>query len=392
MVLIRNTRLKTKPPLWTLNYVLISIATLLFWSNYHILMPVLPKYTLHLGVDGKFIGLTNSVFTFSAFLTRPFVGRECDRRGRKVVYIMGLMALFAAPFGNYLANSFICILLLRLVHGAGWAACSTASNTIAADLIPENRRGEGMGYYGMFSTLAQAGAPALGLSLVKTHSYKVVFIVSMMLAGVAILISLPLKLKESSFSPTEKVQPELFDKRAFKVSALMFFLALTYAGTVTFISLCAEDRSIGNIGPFFLAYAFATLVSRLKVGSYYDTKGPTLIITLSMLALITSNMLMASANSLIMFCISGIIFGFGYGSLQPTLLAFSVKGIEPERRGAVNGTVMAAFDIGFGIGSALLGIVADYGGYFVMYITASFAPLTGLILYLIWNRTGRVMA
>jgi len=44
-----------------------------------------------------------------------------------------------------------------------------------------------------------------------------------------------------------------------------------------------------------------------------------------------------------------------YGSLQPTLLALSVKGIEPERRGTVNGTVMSAFDLGIGIGSTLLG-------------------------------------
>ncbi|MGI5858265.1 MAG: MFS transporter [Tepidanaerobacteraceae bacterium] len=369
---------------------MICVATLLFWSNSHIIMPVLPKYTLHLGVDGKYIGLINGIFN-SSFLIRPFVGKECDRRGRKTVYIIGLILLSIAAFGYGLAPSFFCILLFRFFHGVGWAACSTSSNTIAADLIPAERRGEGISYYGMFSTLAQAGAPALGLSLIETHSYKTVFMVSMTLAVAAILVSLPLKLKTFSCSSVaDNAQGPLFDKRAFKVSALMFFLAISYGGLITFTALCADDRGIGNISPFFLVYAFSIMIARLKVGRYYDTKGPTLIIALSMPALFISNVLMACANSLMMFCISGIIFGIGYGSLQPTLLALSVKGIEPERRGTVNGTVMSAFDLGIGIGSTLLGVVANYGGYLIMYMTASLAPLTGLILFLIWNRSGIV--
>lgn len=382
----QGIRSESKMPLWTKNFIIICIATLLFWSNSHMLMPVLPLYVVSLGIDRKLIGTINGCFTIAALFARPFVGRECDRKGRRTIYLMGLTALFIATFGYCWAHSFLFVLLLRMLHGAGWAACSTSSNTIATDLIPDERRGEGMGYFGMFTTVAMAVAPALGLRMLDTHGFKAVFSISMLMAATAILVSRALKLQKYSIDSLNSVQHALFDKRALRVSTMMFFLALPYSGIITFIALCAEERGIKNISLFFITYALAIMVSRLKVGKYYDRNGPALIIMMSMVALFVSNLLLAFAFNICLFILGGIIFGFGYGSLQPTLLALSVKGIEPERRGAVNGTVMSAFDLGVGIGSILLGVVANYGGYSAMYMTASCAPVLGILLYLKWKQ------
>jgi len=351
------------------------------------LMPILPKYVINLGVNEKLIGLINGFYTIAALSVRPLVGMECDRQGRKVVLMMGLTALFLSAVGYYWAQSFIIILALRVLHGMGWAACSTASNTIAADLIPAERKGEGIGYFGMFATIAQCAAPAMALSIQSIYGFEQVFITSVILGTLALFFGRALKLEVYDGHRHEDIKPAFLEKRAIKVSVLMFFLAVSYSGIVSYIALCGEERGIANMSPFFLAYAIGILSSRLRVGKYYDAKGPKIIIILSFLALFISDILLAKASTIFLFCMGGLVFGTGYGALHPTLLAMSVKGIEAERRGAVNGTVMAAFDLGVAIGSMLLGLVASYGGYFFAYITAALAPLTALFVYFLWIKT-----
>jgi len=350
------------------------------------LMPILPKYAISLGVDERLIGLINGFYTIASVSVRPLIGMECDRRGRKVVFMFGLSALFLSAIGYYWALSFIVILIWRIIHGMGWAACSTASNTIAADLIPAERKGEGIGYFGMFATIAQCAAPAVALSILANYGFKKVFIASILLGFMALFSGSVLKLEAYDIKYPKNVRPAFFDRRAVKVSILMFFLAISYSGIVSYIALCGEERGISNMSPFFLAYAVGILSSRLRVGKYYDKKGPKLIIILSYLALFISDIILANASTILLFSLGGIIFGAGYGALHPTLLAMSVKDIELERRGAVNGTVMSAFDLGVAIGSMFLGIVASYGGYVSVYMTAALAPLVGLFVYLRWKR------
>jgi predicted MFS family arabinose efflux permease len=92
--------------------------------------------------------------------------------------------------------------------------------------------------------------------------------------------------------------------------------------------------------------------------------------------------MLAVSSSVFAFSIGGAVFGIGYGALQPTLLAMAVRDIEPERRGAVNGTVMGAFDIGVGAGALVLGYAASYMGYSSIYFVSAIAPFLGLLVYI----------
>ena len=156
----------SQPKLWTRDFILICIATFCIFGGFQILMPILPKYAQTLGADEKVVGLINAIFTITAVSVRPFIGRELDIRGRKEIYLMGLFIFFLAVVGYLWAPTLLLILAFRLVHGVGWAGVSTAAGTIVADIVPPARRGEGMGYYGVASTIAMAIAPALGLTLI----------------------------------------------------------------------------------------------------------------------------------------------------------------------------------------------------------------------------------
>ncbi|WP_374226398.1 MFS transporter [Bacillus sp. sid0103] len=45
-------------------------------------------------------------------------------------------------------QSITSLLIVRFFHGIGFGMATTATGAIVADLIPESRKGEGMGYYG----------------------------------------------------------------------------------------------------------------------------------------------------------------------------------------------------------------------------------------------------
>lgn len=376
----------TRPPLWTKNFILISVATFLLFCGFQILLPVIPKFAFSLGADKSFIGLINGVFTITAVSLRPYIGRECDLRGRKSIYLLGLVIFLVSVFGYIWISSLLLLLLLRFIHGAGWAGASTAAGTIVADIVPAQRRGEGMGYYGLFSTLSMALAPALGLTLLTRYDYPVIYGISLVFTAGALIFAQALKLPPLTGPEgcVPSVRPPLFDKRALKVSVVMFFMTLSYGGIVTFLPLFAEERGIANIGPFFTVYAITLMIIRPPAGRYYDRKGPKLLVFWGMILVFVSNVILSQSFNLTSFLLCGIFFGLGFGIVQPTMMALAIQGIEPQRRGSVNGMVMSAFDLGIGIGSLGLGLIANTYSYSIMYMIASLGPLLGLAAFFLW--------
>src|SRR5699024_5008003 len=152
-------------------------------------LPTLPLFVKELGGSDQLIGLIVGVFTFSALLLRPYAGKALDTKGRRFVYMSGII-VFVLSVGAYafIASMFF-LIVLRIIHGAGWGFSSTASGTIATDLIPPKRRGEGMGYFGMSGNIAMAIGPALGLTLVDQISFKSLFLICAACAFTALLLS-----------------------------------------------------------------------------------------------------------------------------------------------------------------------------------------------------------
>lgn len=374
------------PKLWTRDFTLICLATFFIFCGFQILMPVLPKYVQYLGADERVVGLVSGIFTISALLSRPFVGRELDRGGRRKLYLWGLGIFFFAVLGYLWAPTIIILMTFRLIHGVGWAGASTAAGTIVADIVPAARRGEGMGYYGMASTLAMAIAPALGLTLLVKYDFSLVFILSLILTAGAFLIGRTINIKTYDH-PEAKKKAALFDKRALKASLVMFFMTFSYGGMVTFLPLHAQEQGIENIGPFFTIYALGLLITRPLAGKYYDRKGPTLVVVLGMTAMFAGTFILGQSNTLAIFLVCGFLYGIGFGAVQPTLLALALQGVEPQRRGAINGTIFTFFDLGIGLGSVVLGFLAKAMGYSLMYSLASIAPLVGLALFFLWPKS-----
>ena len=175
--------------LWTFDFVIISLISLFTFLGFHILLPTLPVYTKNLGGDDTSAGLVIGIFTFSAVLIRPLVGYALDLYGRKNLFIMGMIIFVLCVLAYIWVPSLLILFLIRFIHGFGWGITSTSSSTVATDHIPKSRLGEGMGYYGLASTLATAVAPAIGIYIINSFSFTALFLFAASMIVIAIFMA-----------------------------------------------------------------------------------------------------------------------------------------------------------------------------------------------------------
>ncbi len=367
--------------LFSRNFVLTTLSTFAVFTSFYFLLVTLPIYIQKLGGTESEIGLIIGVFTISAVLLRPYLGREVDRHGRKNILAAGLLVfLFSMLLYNY-TTSVVSLLMLRVLHGIGWGAATTAATTLIADIAPPRRRGEAMGIFGVAANVAMAIGPMLSFALLYASSFSTLFAVSAAIALISLLLVLPI-------SETVVVRPRtpLFSKEAFFPSALMFAVTLSYGSIVSFLPLFFQKQGITtNPGVFFTVLAITLIFIRVLAGKLSDIKGRKFVIVPGMILITMSLWVLSMADSLWIFLAAALLYGLGFGSVHPTLIALLVDKVGERERGAAMGTFTAAFDLGIGAGSIVLGMVLQFFGFKVMYLLGGLIVLAGAAWFIAVN-------
>lgn len=365
--------------LWSIDFVLITLISFVSFLGFQMLLPTLPVYAKQLGGGDASAGLVIGLFTFSAVLIRPFAGQALDYYGRKGIFILGFLLFAACVLAYIWAPSLIILLLIRFIHGFGWGLTSTSASTVATDLIPKSRLGEGMGYYGLAGTLSMAIAPTLGLFIMNRFGFSLLFLVSAALVILSAIVALMINYQKVSGAKTKK---SLIEKSALRPTLVIFFITMTYGAIVSFLALYAAQQGIKNIGPFFSVYAIALMITRPLAGRLSDKKGFSYVIIPGICFVSAAMFFLYLAKGLPMFLIAAAIYGIGFGAVQPSLQALSVMSVSPERRGAANGTFFTGFDLGIGLSSIMWGAISQIFGYKFMFLWTIVPTFLALGVYL----------
>ena len=353
-------------------------------------LPTIPLFVEELGGNDQLIGIVVGIFTFSALLLRPYAGHALESRGRRFVYLTGL-GIFVLSVGSFgFAKSMLFLFMMRIIQGVGWGFSTTASGTIATDLIPAKKRGEGMGYYGLSGNIALALGPTLGLSLAGVISFTQLFVFCAVLGLAALLLSSRIRFKEVQEQTVQLKKWDFYEKAALPPSLLLFFITVTFGGIASFLPIYSAQKGISGIQWYFLLYALALMLTRLFAGKLYDRKGhKAVFIPGALLILVSMGLLAWLPNSLILF-VAAVLYGFGFGTLQPALQAWSVKDVQPNRRGMANATFFSFFDLGVGVGAIAFGQIAHWFGYDTIYMVSAVSVLLSMIMYFVILAKGRV--
>ncbi len=379
------------PKIFTRDFILIWLANFFIFLGFQMTLPTIPIFINKLGGSEQIIGIIVGIFTFSALIFRPYAGKALETKGRGIVYMFGL-GLFVLAVGTFgFLKSIIALIVMRIIQGIGWGFSTTASGTIATDLIPPKRRGEGMGYYGLSGNLALALGPALGLSIVGKMSFTYFFLICAGLGLVAILLSLSIRFKKVDDSPnkTKVARFDVFEKTAINPAILLFFITATFGGIASFLPLYAIEKDIAGIQIYFVAYALALMLTRTFAGRLYDQKGDLYVIPPGLILIFIAMLFLSWLPNTGMLITAGILYGFGFGMVQPALQAWAVDKAPLNRKGMANATFFSSFDLGVGVGAILFGQLAFLFGYYMIYLVAAFSVMLSLAYYTLLVISGK---
>ncbi len=355
----------------------IFIYRILF-TGFYLLVPTLPLFIKEIGGNESQVGLMMGMFTIAAVVIRPIIGGMLDKYGRKSFIIWGLIFFGLTMFSYNLASTIILLAILRVIHGVTWAVSTTAVGTAITDIIPDSRRGEGMGWYGMAMTIAMAIGPMIGLWVVQNYSFHGLFLIATLLSFIAVALSLITKMPFTSQKEKGKIQ--LFEKSVLSITIVVFFLSFAYGGITTFLPLFASSIDV-NPGTFFLVYAIALTIVRPISGKLLDKYGEVFIIFPALCITILAIVVLTISNGLIGVIIAAALYGIGFGSAQPALQAAMLTIVDPSKRGVANASFFTAFDLGIGLGAILLGVVSQMFGYRILFSGSAISALIALIIF-----------
>ena len=371
------------PPLWTLNFILVFLSSLSSYTAFYCLIVCLPVYIKEYGGSTGMAGLALGVLTAAAVIIRPFTGVALDRYGRRAIFLGGLV-MFLLPTVAYMGMISVALLLIfRFIQGFGWGICSTAAGTVAADVVPKSRLGEGLGFFSLTASLSVALAPAMGLWLLEAFSFRVMFaacsLLSLLSIGLASIIKYPRLEKRS-----REIKPAFMEMAALRPTGVALLIAMTDSSIQSFLVLYARQRGLNSAWLCFTALAVATLVSRPLSGLVVDRmgkKGYDLVIWLGVPITVAAVLVLSRITDTWHLVFGGALFGIGYGLIQASMLALCVSLVPTDRCGAANATYWTAFDIGIGVGSIFWGIVAAHFGYLMMFTLTAIPAALCLVVH-----------
>ncbi|MFD2444406.1 MFS transporter [Bacillus sp. CGMCC 1.16607] len=372
--------------LWTKDFISISFSNFFLFMTFYFLLVSLPVMVIQ-QFDGSKTeaGLITTVFLISAILIRPIAGVGIEKFGIRSILLTALIIFLFASILYFFAPSLSILLVVRFLHGIGFGMATTATGGLVANIVPDSRRGEGMGYFIMSSNLAMVLGPFIGLTSIQLWDSKVLFSISVFCAMLALLAGLNVHF------PTSKQKDKIhvpfrfqnfFEPSAVPISLVGAFFAIVYSGVLSFVSVYAKEIGLIEVSSiFFVVYAAVLLLSRPFTGRWFDRFGPNVIIFPCIILFAIGLFLLSVSHSASVFLISAALIGVGWGTIFPSLQTIAIQKAAPGRSATATATYLSIFDTGIGFGSFIVGMVVAEIGFRAFYINGSLYALVGLIVY-----------
>ncbi|NNH76558.1 MFS transporter [Acinetobacter sp. ANC 5380] len=380
-------------PLWSRNFILVSSINFQLVLTFYLLVVVIVGYAVaELGATTAQAGLVSGLFIVGTLIGRLFVGKFLERFGRKTTLIVGLTGFLIFSGFYFMKFDVGMLLLVRFMHGFMMGMASTVLGTIIAQILPPTRRGEGIGYYSMSSTLGTAIGPFLAIWMMLHIGYNAIFIVSSIIAVsclvVALLIQVPNLPQQNNpldlSVPVEKPSwiSQFVEHKALPISFIMLLASICYSGVLSFINFYAKEIDlIETASFFFLMYAIAILISRPFTGPLMDRKGENIIMYPAFIIMAIALVLLSQVQSSFMLLLCAGLLGFGYGNIQSVCQTVAVKSASIERMGFATSTFFIFLDAGLGFGPYFIGQALNYIDYSQLYFYSAMCVLVCIVIY-----------
>ena len=373
------------PPLFTARFFTMCGFTFTVFLSLFQLLPTAPFRILDLGGSKAVAGLFLGMLTYASALSAPITGALADRIGKRRMLLVTSVAICGFSLAYAASRSYWVPLVLAFFHGLFWSGLLSASSAYMTEVIPESRRAEGIGYWGMATMLATAVSPGVGLWMYG-HGWAWLCLgtafLNVVMAAIAWRLP-PDTTVAARLSRDRLIGGGLVEWRVVAVALALFLCSFGYGGIMSFVAVRCDELGIAPRSLFFMSFATTVFVTRIFSGRLADQVGHRRFL-LPCLGLVTVGLaLTAAAQTRTELVVAASVFGLGFGNQYPAFVGHVMKFVDPARRGAAFGGILAAFDTGVGTGSIGVGALAERFGFAPAFgIAAGLSAFS--IPYFVW--------
>lgn len=371
------------------NLLVLFAAGLLFWAALASLLPTLPLYLDEAGANSQQIGIVMGSFAIGLLLFRSVLAQLADNRGRKLVLLIGMIAVAVAPLGYLMTDEIPLLIGIRAFHGLSIAAFAMAYTALVVDLSPPNQRGELIGYMSLVNPTGMALGPAIGGYLQQWMGFVPAFVVAAALGFLGLCCTFQVREPKvhatvSNSTSTSNQFWRLLGTPRIRIPAVVLFLiGLAFGALTTFLPLFVKETGVDlNVGLFYSAAAIASFGIRLITGRASDRFGRGPFITFSLVLYASSMVTLWNATSATAFLVAGVLEGSGAGILIPMMAALMADRSQPNERGRIFSLCMVGFDLGIAVAGPLLGAIAAFMNYRFIFGIAALLTVLSLVVFL----------
>jgi len=352
------------------------------------LLPTAPFRIRNLGGTTFASGLFLGFLTYASALSAPFTGALADRIGRRRAMLIASAVITLCSVGYAATSSVRLMLALVVVHGMFWSGLLSASAAYLTSLLPERRRAEGIAYWGLSSVAAVALAPPLGFWILERGGWTWICIscgaLNVLMGAIAWM------LEEGDRVPargdTDTPGTPLLEWRVLLLSLSLFLYSFGFGAITSFSAVYADALGLSPKSIYLTTLAVVILLTRPFSGKLADRIGYRLVFAPCLVFITGGLALLAVRGTFASVVASAIVFGVGFGTAYPVFVAYVMRDVAPQRRGAAFGAILAAFDTGIGTGSTTVGWLIQRFGFPVGFGTAAVLSAIALPYFLLVDR------
>ena len=359
----------------------------LLYFAFYLLTPLLPLYLSEtFGATKDTIGIVLSGYTVAALIIRPFSGYVVDSFSRKKVLMICLSSFFIFFAGYIAASTILMFAICRTLHGGPFGAVTVANSTCAIDVLPASRRNEGIGLYGLSNNFAMAIAPSVGIYLHDAfQSYMVLFWIALFVAFASVAIGYTIQLPEKEIIKNKQKLSldRFFLTRAWLLAINIAMFGFCWGVLSNYLAIYGKEELgiTGGTGTYFAILSIGLFSSRIQGRKALSEGKLTQNAAEGMCLSLVGFIIFVAIHHPIAYYLSAALIGLGNGHLYPAFLNMFVNVARHDQRGTANSSILIGWDLGFGIGCLLGGVVAEHFSYNATFWMVALENAAAVILF-----------
>lgn len=368
----------------------ISFTHLLNDMMQSVIPAVYPLIKDHFRLSFTEIGLITLTFQLTASLLQPFIGFYTDRKPFPMSLTMGMAFTFSGLLLFSIAGSFGSLLLAAGLVGIGSSVFHPESSRVA-HMASGGRKGLAQSIFQVGGNAGSAIGPLLAALIVMPYGMRgVTWVSGAALIGMILLWRVGnwycrhLYLKRRTFSATNEVRMVLSRGRIMAALAVLFLLIFSkyfyLAGMTSYFTFFLIDKfhvTAQQSQLYLFAFLAAVAIGTIIGGPLGDRFGRKYVIWISILGAAPFTLLLPYVGLFWTIALA-VIIGVIIASAFSAILVYATD-LVPGKVGTIAGLFFGlAFGLG-GVGSAVLGNLADHTSIGFVFRVCAFLPLIGVV-------------